>query len=422
MHLNLHGNWTGEHAGAWRVGADGHTAAFRLDYYLSLVKAAERGLFDAAFYAAALALQEGPGRPATAGIDPVVLASALAVNTEHIGLVTTISTTFNEPYNVARTMLTLDHLSGGRAGWNIVTTYDEMAARNYGMTQLPPKAERYARAAEFVEVVLKLWESWGEGSLVPRPGGAVPHGPAIRPIDHAGRYFDVRGPLQTPRSPQGRPILFQAGASEEGKAFAARVADGIFCAAIELGTTQAYYRDMKARIRQGGRDPDKVHIIPGVYMYLGSTMAEARRVLERESASDDALHQLARRLCAPVEALDPDETVPDKILDGALVNPESHGHSAAMVDLFRRERLTVRQFLARQPVRGPHRVVVGTPETVVQTLEEWFAARAADGFSIGNLSLDGLNLFVDEVVPVLQRRNLYRREYEGRTLREVFAG
>lgn len=421
MHLNFHGNWAGEHMGAWKL--DGHNtpARFQLDYYLKFAQIAERGLFDGIFYAAGLALLEMPGRPATPQIDPIVLAAALAARTERIGLIATISTTFNEPYNVARTMATLDHVSGGRAAWNVVTTYDETAALNFGMTDLPPKEERYGRAHEFVEVVLALWDSWDPQAFTTTPRGSLAvNRAAIHPIDHKGRYFNVRGPLQTPRSLQGRPLLFQAGASEEGKTFAARVADGVFCVALDLAGSKAFYADMKSRAKAAGRNPDTVNILPGVYMYLGSTEEEARRLLESESVTDDALQQLAVRLGTSVANLRIDETVAPEILDQALLNPRSHGHTASMVELFRRERLTVREFLARQPLRGPHRVITGAPEQIVESLEQWFLERAADGFNIGNLTHDTLTIFVDEVVPRLQQRGFYRHEYEGETLRANF--
>ncbi len=416
MHLNFHGNWAGEHSGAWKVASD-RQAEFRLDYYTALAQGAERGLFDGIFYAAGLALHEGPGRPTTPGLDPVVLAAALAARTRHIGLVVTMSTTFNDPYNVARTIASLDHVSGGRAAWNVVTTYDEMAALNFGMRQLPPKPERYARADEFVDVVVDLWKTWGTGSMVPDRDGARAEPSAIRPIDHRGRFFDVRGPLQLPPTRQGRPVLFQAGASEEGKTFAARIADGIFCVSLDLEGARRFYAEMKGRIADAGRDPKNVKILPGVYLYIGSTEAEAQRNLEENCTSDDALLQLAVRLSTDVANLSPDETVADEILDRALVLARSHGHSTAMVELFRKERLTVREFLRRQPLRGPHRVLVGTPEQVAQSLSDWFLGGAADGFNIGNLTLDGLNIFVDHVVPDLQARGLYRRAYDGKTLR-----
>jgi FMN-dependent oxidoreductase (nitrilotriacetate monooxygenase family) len=422
MRLNFHGNWAGEHMGAWRPGCNQRSAQFQLDYYMKLAQTAERGLFDGIFYAAGLAAQ-GPDRPTTPGVDPVVLAAALAARTERIGLVATVSTTFNEPYNVARAIATLDHLSGGRAAWNVVTTYDQMAALNFGMTELPPKHERYERATEFVEVVLKLWESWEEQAFtVQAEAPPVVNESAVHAINHKGRYFNVRGPLQTPRSLQGRPLLFQAGASEDGKTFSARIADGIFCVALELEQAKAFYADMKLRVKAAGRNPESVHVLPGVYIYLGSTEEEAKRVLQAHSSTAAALQQLAIRLSTPADNLQLDETVPVEILDKALLNPQSHGHTASMVELFRRERLTVREFLNKQPLRGPHLVVTGVPEQIVEHMEEWFVDRAADGYNIGNLTHETLTIFVDEVVPRLQKRGLFRHEYGGATLRENFCG
>jgi FMN-dependent oxidoreductase (nitrilotriacetate monooxygenase family) len=422
MRLNFHGNYAGSHPAAWN--ADPNTSGkLDLNYYVKFAQIAERGLFDGIFYAADLAAQ-GPKRPTCAGLDPVVLSAALATQTEHIGLAATISTTFDEPYNVAKAMGTLDHISGGRAAWNIVTSYDPMAAPNYGMTDLPPKIERYERAQEFVEVVLKLWDSWDPAALTINGNGAgtVFCDAAIHPINHAGRYFNVRGPAQTPRSPQGRPVLFQAGASEEGKAFASRVADGIFCVALDLTVAKDFYVEMKTRVKQAGRDPDAVQILPGIYLYLGSTEEEAKRALAAQADTTAALKNLAVKLSTSVDDLILDETVPVEILDRALLNPQSDGHTRSLVELLRRERLTVHEFLERQPLRGPHRVLVGVPETVADWLETWFLEEAADGFNLGNLTHETLTIFVDEVVPRLQARGLFRREYEGTTLRENFCG
>ena len=422
MRLNFHGNYAGSHRGAWK--ADPNTPAeFDLDYYVKFAQIAERGLFDGIFYAADLAAQ-GLNRSTYAGLDPVVLSAALATNTERIGLAATISTTFNEPFNVAKMMATLDHISRGRAAWNIVTSYEPMAAPNFGMTELPPKNERYERAQEFVEVVLKLWESWGPTALTSNGNDAVTAlcESAIHPINHAGRYFNVRGPAQTPRSPQGRPVLFQAGASEEGKAFASRVADGIFCVALELTGAKAFYAEMKRRVKNANRDPNGVQILPGLYVYLGSTEEEAKRALAAQSDTSEALQHLAVKLSTSVDELILDEIVPIKILDAALLNPQSDGHTRSLVELLRRERLTVREFLERQPLRGPHRVLVGVPEMITDWLETWFLEKAADGFNIGNLTHETLTIFVEEVVPRLQARGLFRQEYEGTTLRENFCG
>jgi FMN-dependent oxidoreductase (nitrilotriacetate monooxygenase family) len=422
MRLNFHGNYAGSHQGAWK--ADSNTPGeLDLDYYVKFAQIAERGLFDGIFYAADLAAQ-GPNRPTCAGLDPVVMSAALATHTEHIGLAATISTTFSEPFNVAKAMATLDHISGGRAAWNIVTSYDPMAAPNFGMTDLPPKIERYERAQEFVEVVLKLWDSWDPAALTGTENGTATAycDSAIHPINHAGRYFNVRGPAQTPRSSQGRPLLFQAGASEEGKAFASRVADGIFCVALELSVAKAFYAEMKARVKDANRNPDAVYILPGLYMYLGSTEEEAKRALAAQADTTAALKNLAVKLSTSVDDLILDETVATETLDRALLNPQSDGHTSSLVELLRRERLTVREFLERQPLRGPHRVLVGVPETIADWLETWFLEKAADGFNIGNLTHETLTIFVEEVVPRLQARGLFRREYEGTTLRENFCG
>lgn len=423
LRLNFHGNSAGEHLGAWQPAAVGSSTVLDVDYYVKLAQIAERGLFDGIFYAAGLALHEGRGRPPAPGLDPVVLATVLAAKTERIGLVVTASTTFNEPFNVARTIASLDHVSRGRAAWNIVTTYDESAAKNFGMEALPPKSERYRRAREFVDVVLALWESWDARAFVRHDDGSVSLDPSfIHTIDHNGRHYRVRGPAQTPPSPQGRPVLFQAGASEDGKAFAAGVAEGIFSVGLDFAGAQAFYAEMKGRVKAAGRDPDAVRILPGLYLYIGSTSEEARRALEADSTTGDALQQLAVRLSTAVENLSLDEPVALDILDEAVAGAISLGHSSGMIDLFRRERLTVREFLVRQPVRGPHRVFTGTPDLVADTLEQWFVEGAADGFNIGNLTHDGLELFVGEVVPLLQKRGLYRRAYAGTTLRANFIG
>ena len=421
MRLNFHGNYAGSHAKAWKVGTDA-PGELDLDFYVKYAQIAERGLFDGIFYAADLATQ-GSNRKTCPGLDPVVLSAALAMNTEHIGLAATISTTFSEPFNVAKSMATLDHISGGRAAWNIVTSYDPMAAPNFGMTDLPPKKERYDRAHEFVDVVLKLWDSWDDNAVGGSDDPTVDYlDSAIHPINHEGRDYTVRGPAQTPRSLQGRPVLFQAGASEEGKAFAARVADGIFCVALDLSVAKSFYVEMKTRVKEAKRNPNDVYILPGIYMFLGSTEEEAKRALAEQADTAEAMKHLAVKLSTTDEMLDLDEKVPAEILDKALITAHSDGHTKSLVEFLRSEQLTVREFLERQPLRGPHRVLVGVPETIANWLESWFLEKAADGFNIGNLTHETLTIFVDEVVPRLQARGLFRHEYAGKTLRENFCG
>ncbi|MBP2231919.1 FMN-dependent oxidoreductase (nitrilotriacetate monooxygenase family) [Azospirillum agricola] len=422
IHLNFHGNTAGEHAGAWTRDSADAPADFVLDYYLRIARIAERGLFDAVFFANYLHLFEGGGRPPRPVIDPVVLASALSVLTERIGFVATASTTFNEPYNIARSFGALDHVSRGRIGWNVVTTYDPHAARNFGLAALPERADRYARADEFVTVVRRLWDSWGPDAVRPAPGGGAPQidGSRIQHVQHEGRFFSVEGPAQLPRSRQGRPVLFQAGGSAEGRALAARHADAIFSIGLDLSDAQAYYRDVKDRVRAEGRDPDRVFVLPGVYLYLGGTVEEAERkrqsLLEKQTSRTLIVEQLAARLGVEPADLDLDSPVPDHILDRAPERAASRGHTDALVALLRRERPTLREFLTRQPVGGPHRVVIGTPEQVADTLEAWFVNRAADGFNIGNMTPDELEGFVEQVIPILQKRGLFRTGYEGDTL------
>lgn len=424
IHLNFHGNSSGEHLAAWRKDA-GLPVRFVLDYYVEIAKIAERGLFDAVFFAAGLALTEGGGRPPRPVLDPVVLLSALSVLTEKIGFVATASTTFNEPYNIARTFSSLDHVSHGRAGWNIVTTYDENASRNFGLGKLPAREDRYGRADEFVSVVKQLWHSWAADAVSTDPAGTVViDGNKIQPIRHEGRFFSVEGPLQTPRTLQDRPVLFQAGGSEQGRALAARHADAIFSIGLELNDAREFYRDVKARVAAAGRDPDKTHILPGVYVYLGGTEEEAERkreaLLGAPSALSSYIDQLAVRLGVTPQDLPLDEPVAEAILRQAEGAAGSIGHTRALVSVLRRDRGTLREFLRKQPVGGPHRVVIGAPEQVAGTLADWFLAKAADGFNVGNMPPADLAVFVEHVIPILQARGLYRHEYRGRTLREHY--
>ena len=420
IRLNFHANSAGTHPLAWRKPYARRDDWFGVGYYQELARIAERGLFDAIFFADMLALQGGARRAPV--LDPVVIGTAIAAVTERIGIVASASTTFNEPYNIARQFSTLDHVSNGRAGWNVVTSYLADAALNFGSAQLPSRGNRYDRAGEFVDVVKALWDSWDYAALQ-RPKDTALRQP--RPINHAGPHFAVRGPFQNPRTPQQRPIIFQAGGSDEGRALAARHADGIFSAALTVPAAQSYYRDIKARASTFGRDPDSIKVLPGFYVYLGATRADAERVrdaLEREVDLGQQVTQLAQRLGVGPEALDLDQEVPETVLERAIGLSPSRGHIDALVDLLRRDRLSVREFLARQPVNGPHRVIVGTPQDVADSLEEWFVAGAADGFNVGNMAPDDLTLFVEEVVPILQKRGLYRTRYAGTTLRDHYFG
>jgi FMN-dependent oxidoreductase (nitrilotriacetate monooxygenase family) len=409
------------HPPAWRKPFAKEDDQFGIRYYQELARIAERGLFDGIFFADSLALHQRERRRPL--LDAPSMIAALAVSTERIGLVATASTTVNEPYNIARQFMTLDHISGGRVGWNVVTSYHDDAARNFGMAQLPPRQERYERAEEFVDVVLELWESWDYAALSDTSEAGAPGLRHPRVIDHSGRYFSVKGPLQLPLSPQGHPVLFQAGGSEQGKTLAARTATAIFSTALTIPDAKLYYDDVKARALAFGRDASHISILPGVYVYIGSTereAAELRRSLEEAQTEQEALEQLASRLNIEPERLALDEPVSDELLDRALRTAPGIGHIEAFVRLLRRERLTIRELIDRQPGAAPHRVLVGTPDAIAHSLEEWFLAGAADGFNVGNMTPASLTIFVDNVVPLLQKRGLFRTAYKGSTLRSHY--
>lgn len=419
--LNFHANSAGTHEDAWRQPYATRPGEFGIGYYQEIAQIAERGLFDAIFFADTVGLYGGRRRKPV--FDPAIIIAAITAVTERIGLVASASTTFSEPYNLARQFSTLDHVSNGRVGWNVVTTYNENAATNFGLVQLPEKPDRYKRAEEFVDVVLKLWDGWDYQSLDLDP--AARHERPLRapsPIDHAGRFFHVKGPLQVPKTPQRHPVVFQAGGSEEGRALAGRVAEGVFSQAHTVKEGQAYYTDLKRRAVACGRHPDSILIFPGVYVYLGSTEQEVARIwrdLQGSLSEDEAVRELANTLHADVSELKLDQPIPVPVLERAL-STSKRSTVGSIVALAREDKITVRALLARQPGALTHRVLVGTPEQIACSFEEWFLNKAADGFNIGNLSPRKLGDFVDAVIPELQRRGLYRTEYQGSTLRSHY--
>jgi N-acetyl-S-(2-succino)cysteine monooxygenase len=425
MHLNLFLSTTGHHEASWRFSSAQPERIGDVGYYQEIAATAERGKLDSVFLGDHLALASVKYR-AEGRFDPLILLSALAVSTTHIGLIGTASTTYSEPYNLARQFASLDHLSRGRAGWNIVTTWVADVAANFGLPKPLPHAERYARATEYLEVVSKLWDSWEDDAhVLDRANGVYVDPTHVHAIEHTGTYFKVHGALNVPRSPQGRPVLVQAGSSDDGRAFAAKYAEAIFTAQRELGEAQAFYADMKRRVTDYGRDPASVLILPGLSAIVGSTTAEACAIQEEL----DALTVPALGLNALSSIFDGadfsgvpiDEPVPlDVFPDPAkLVNSQSRAQ--LIVDLVRRERLTLRALLRRLAHARGHRAVVGTPEEIVEQMLDWIEHDAADGFNLVPPYLpQGLTDFVDHVVPLLQKRGVFRREYEGTTLREHY--
>ncbi len=412
----------GGHQSAWRIGEVPTSALIDVDYFINIARISERGTLDAIFLADGPALAQDVSRQPGGRLEPTVLLTAVALATKHIGVIATASTTYNDPYNLARRFASLDHISGGRAAWNAVTNAGDAAAQNFGLAGAPLHVDRYDRADEFLEIAIKLWDSWEDDAIISdRVKGAFADGKKVHAIDHVGKYFSVKGPLNVPRSPQGRPVLVQAGGSEGGKSLGSRYADAIFTTQTTLEDGVAFYKEMKERALQWGRNPEHLKIMPGLSTVIGSTEEEANRrcdELDSYQGPDGAVAQVAQRLGIPVKDLDLDAELPWHRL-GDLTPPEkgSHGFFEAQIKLARREKLTVRELSRR--IRSGHRLVVGAPEQIADTLEEWFLAGAGDGFNLmPDMFPSGAEIFVDQVVPLLRKRGVFRHEYTGTTLRD----
>lgn len=418
--MNILGH--GGHQAAWRQAEVEPRACLDVSYYQNIARISERGTLDAIFLADGPALGGDVGSQPAGRLEPTVLLTAVALATTHIGVIATCSSSYNSPYNLARRLQSVDHISGGRAAWNVVTNAGDAAARNFGLAGAPVHADRYGRADEFVDVVVKLWDSWEDDAIIGDAAAGIYADPAkVHEIDHHGAHFVVRGPLNVPRSPQGRPVIVQAGSSEGGKALGSRRADAIFTTQTTLEDGIAFYQEMKSRARGWGRNPDHLKIMPGISTVIGSTEGEAQRrcdELDNWLGEQGLAGQIAQRIGLPLSALDLDGPLPwEKI--GKVVDFErgSHGFLEAQLNLARREGLTVRQLSRR--IRSGHRLVVGSPEQVADTMEQWFRAGAADGFNLmPDMFPSGAEIFVDEVVPILRARGLFRHEYTGTTLRD----
>lgn len=418
LHFNAFLHGCGHHQAAWRHPDSAVEQLGDIAYYERLAQTAERGLFDAVFFADG----HSAGNPSVGPrwfFEPLTALAAMARNTSRIGLISTVSTTFYTPYHAARMLASLDHISSGRIGWNVVTSMFDAEARNHSMDAMPASPERYARAAEFIDVALALWDSWADDAVIADRDGLFVEPEKIKPVDHTGEHFSVAGPLNVPRGPQGRPVLFQAGASESGRRLAARHAEGIYAVAYDLASGQDYYSDLKQRIAAEGRDPAKVAIMPGLVTYLGSTEAAA---LARQAEVDallpteQSLVQLGMFIGQDCGDWELDAPVPSLPPATEFTGPQ--GRYATILRIVEAERPTVRQLLGRLAAGGGHCTMVGTPEQVAGSIERWFVSGAADGFNLMPPMLpDSLEEFVDRVVPVLQRRGLYRTEYSTDTLR-----
>ena len=410
------------HTGAWRYPGAYPDANFNFAHLRHFAQRLEAAKFDAFFMADHLALLNMPmdalKRSHTAtSFEPFTLLSALAASTDRIGLVATASTTFDQPFHIARRFASLDHISGGRAGWNIVTTSNPDAALNFGLDEHMDHADRYARAREFYNVVTGLWDSWADDAFVRDVEAGIFFDPdRLHVLDHKGEHLSVRGPLHIARPVQGWPVIVQAGASEPGKQLAAETAELVFCAHGHIDGGRAFYADVKSRMDAIGRDREDLKILPGAFVVVGDSVEEARAKrahLDSLVHDESAIASLSIALGTDASVFDPDGPLPD-IPD---TNASKSGRERTIA-LARRENLTVRQLAQRLGGYGGLSFV-GTPRTIADDMQEWLETDASDGFNVMFPYLPGgLDDFVDKVVPELQRRGLFRTEYEGATLRE----
>ncbi len=407
----------GHHMAAWRH-PDAYPAGFSIESYISVAQMAERGCFDMLFVADVFSTTREGGRQDSFRFEPMTLLSALAVATKQIGLVATATTSFNEPYNVARKFSSLDHLSKGRAGWNIVTSSSTLEAYNFGREAHRHLSDRYRKAHEFVEVVRGLWDSWDDDALlIDKESGLFFDSSKMNMLNHDGAQFSVRGPLTLPRAPQGHPVLVQAGSSEDGKTLAAKYAEVIFTIQRELPAAQAFYADIKERVASFGRSPDHALVMPGVMPVVGRTRQEAQDKYEQLQAlihPEAGLAGLSRTLGVDLTGVDVDGPLPD--ID---VTQLSQSRAVGMMETALRDKLSVRQVYERLLVSKGHRQLIGSAGDVADSLQEWFEASGADGFNVMPAMMpNGLKDFAELVVPELQRRGVFRKAYSGASLRD----
>lgn len=416
---------TGAHIAGWRYpgapAGQAHTHAFNV----RMAQTCERGLFDAVFFADAQGFRPIEGRDAFCRVDvprldPVTLLASLAPVTRNIGLIGTLSTSYNEPYSAARRFATLDHVSGGRAGWNVVTSTTDNEAHNFGRESHFGHSERYARAHEFLEVCHGLWDSWDDDAIIAdRTGGRYFDPNKLHALNHRGRFFNVAGPLTVPRAPQGRPVIVQAGASAEGQALAAKTAEVVFSSNPTMARAAAYYSALKADVIAAGRGADECLILSAIQPIVADSEAEARDIARE-------LHGLIH----PTLAISLLQTALGNVIDLSQQDPEgplpeipetsrSQGIQATVVAMARAEKLSIAEVARRVAAGRTSNTISGTAEQVADEMEAWFTSRSCDGFIVAPpFFFDSLDRFVDRVIPLLQERGLFRRAYEGTTLRE----
>ncbi len=424
MNLNLFIYVGGHHEAAWRYKESQPQRVLDIGFYQELAQKAEAAKMDAVFFADGPVLLDSVRHATRFYHEPIVWLAGIAAATKRIGLIATASTTYTEPYNLARQFATLDHLSKGRAGWNIVTTSVAAAAKNFGLSGHPVHADRYERAREYMDVITRLWDSWEDAALVIDPeSGVFADDTKIHPVDFVGRHFRVAGPLNTPRTPQGRPVYIQAGASDDGRSFAAQHAEAIFTAHQTLASAQEFYADIKKQAAGFGRRPEHIKILPGISPFIGGTEAEALRL---EQEFNDliqpaySLDQLKRMLGVDLSGFDLDAPFPKHVVPMDSPNAVASRFKLVM-GIVERENPTLRRLIQQLAGGRGHNVVAGTPEQIADIMQVWFEGGAADGFNVMPPYFPGgIEAFADQVVPILQKRGLFRDEYSGTTLRDHF--
>ncbi len=422
---------TSQHAAGWRHPQAQPERHLDIHYAIELAKTAEKGLFDAYFLADGLAVNWSHGSSAkhhssigysdkAVGFEPVTLFAALSVVTKHIGFIATASTTYEEPYLLARKFASLDHISQGRAGWNVVTTSETTTAKNFGYHQHPDAKARYARADEFIDVTQKLWDSWEDDAFTyNKNSGQFYDLNKSHPPLHQGQFFSVAGALNVPRPPQGYPVIVQAGQSEDGRELAAKYAEVIFTSQQSLADAQVFYRDIKTRLKKYNRHEDEVKIMPGVSVFVAQTESKAQ---EKYDLLNSLIHPevglgLLSGLVGNIDLSEYDLDAPFPQLNDQQINFSSR--QQLILEIAQKHQFTIRQLYEYIASARGHWTLIGTPEQIVDQLQTWFEQGAADGFNVLPPSTpEGLNDFVELIVPELQRRGLFRTEYEGTTLRE----
>ena len=416
---------TGHHIASWLHPDAQPDAGVNIQHYVDCVWRCEQASLDFIFFADSVAVRNAPPEilsqmaQFTAYFEPITLLSALAMATDRIGLVCTATTSFSEPYNIARMYASLDHLSGGRAGWNVVTSgLGDVEAQNYGLEHHYEHDERYRRAQEFVEVVLGLWDSWDDDAfLYDREAGRFFDPKKMRTLDHAGEFFKSRGPLNVPRPPQGYPVIFQAGSSEAGRETAAKIGEGVFSGLLTIESSADYYADVKSRMTKYGRQPDQMRILPGCTIFCGRTEAEAKEKEEYLASLIQpavGMNYVANLTGMDLSDCSPEDDLPDRESDRA-----THGTRTNIMAMARDENMNIRQVYER--LAGSHGKLTmrGTPVQIADQMQDWFNGHACDGFIIQPSHMPGnLDDVIEMVIPELKDRGLIPEEYQGTTLRD----